>query len=102
MRRARPTAVTPSAAHVGHTIQALPTATANSSISIAILIGPGVAIPVVFLSPGVLNSAGRATKTRTVGIAYQPDPSRRPAAHGPAIQATTSITNRVPDEAAVS
>ena len=51
-----PSIVTAMAAHIGHTTHALTTATARRSISIAIRIGPGVAIPVVFLSPGVLNA----------------------------------------------
>ena len=64
--------------------------------------GPGVGMPVVFLSPGVLNSAGRPNKTTAAGNAHHRDPSRLAAAHGPAIQATTSMTKRVPEDANVS
>ncbi len=36
--------------------------------------GPGVGIPVVFLSPGVLNAAGSPTSTSSAGIALPSDP----------------------------
>lgn len=68
----------------------------------AMRIGPGVAIPVVFLSPGVLNADGKPMRTRRAGRATHPDPAASAAAHGPATQATSSIPNRVTDEAGVS
>ena len=94
--------MTMAAAQTGQTSNALPTAVTRSSISIAIRTGPGVAIPVVVLSPGVLNSAGRPTRTIKTSAAGHHDPTASATAQGPATHATISMPNLVADEATVS
>lgn len=68
----------------------------------AIRIGPGVAIPVVFLSPGVLKTDGSPIRTSRAGRAAHPEPVASAVAHGPATHATSSTPKRVAEEAGVS
>ncbi len=90
------------AAHAGHTTQAPQTAVTSKIASMTIRTGPGVAIPVTCLSPGVLNVAGSPTSRNKAGSAVQADPVASTAAHGPITHAASSIAKRKPDDAGVS
>lgn len=68
----------------------------------AIRIGPGVGTPVVFLSPGVLNTEGSPTSISKAGSIAHLVPVTSAAAQGPPTHASISIPNLVTEDAAVS